>query len=81
MGFVGVFKSHSSNHPVRLRGFRKIDVRLPGKGDSRSHGARPVQQIISMIKWIRTSRLKLRCSLSRVEGQGGWGCRVIQKLF
>jgi len=37
--------------------FRKVDVRLPGKGNSNSHGARPVHQIISMIKWIRTRRL------------------------
>ena len=22
--------------------FRKVDIRLPGKGDSNSHGARPV---------------------------------------
>ena len=38
-------------------GTRKVDVRLPGKGNSNSYGARPVHQIISMIKWIRTSRL------------------------
>ena len=31
------------------------------------HGARPVHQIISMIKWIRTSRLSTKNSLS-VEG-------------
>ena len=30
---------------------RKIDVRPPGKGNSNSHGAKPVYQIISMIKW------------------------------
>ena len=30
-----------------------VDVRLPGKGDSSSHGARPVHLIIMMIKWIR----------------------------
>ena len=30
-----------------------IDVRLPGKGILKSHGARPVHQIISMTKWIR----------------------------
>jgi len=30
---------------------------LPGKGNSNSHGARPVHLIIKMIKWIRTSRL------------------------
>ena len=43
---------------------RKVDIRLPGKGDSISHGARPVHQIISMIKWIRTSRLSIKNSLS-----------------
>ena len=35
---------------------RKVDVKLPGEGDSNSHGARPVHRIITMIKWIRTSR-------------------------
>ena len=30
--------------------------RLTGKGNPNSHGARPVHQIISMIKWIRTTR-------------------------
>jgi hypothetical protein len=29
---------------------RKVDVRLPGKGNSTPHGARPVHLIISMIK-------------------------------
>ena len=43
---------------------RKVDVRLPGKGDSNSHGARPVHLIITMIKWIRTSRLPIKNSLS-----------------
>ena len=33
---------------------RKVDIRLPGKGNSNSHGARPVHQTISTIKWIRT---------------------------
>ena len=33
---------------------RKVDIRLPGKGNSNSHGARPVHLIITMIKWIRT---------------------------
>jgi len=51
---------------------RKVDIRLPGKGNSNSHGARPVHQIISMIKWIRTSRLSIKNSLS--DGQpGAWG--------
>ena len=45
-------------------GFEKVDVRLPGKGNSNSRGARPVHLIISMIKWIRTSRLSIKKSLS-----------------
>ena len=49
---------------------RKVDVRLPGKGISNSHGARPVHLIITMIKWIRTSRLSIKKSLS-LEGGGG----------
>ena len=36
--------------------------RLPGNGNSNSHGARPVH---SMIKWIRTSRLSIKNSLRR----------------
>jgi len=43
---------------------RKVDVRPPGKGDSNSHCARPVHLIITMIKWIRTSRLTMKNSLS-----------------
>jgi len=43
---------------------RKVDVRLPGKGNSNSHGARPVHLIITMIKWIPTSRLPIKNSLS-----------------
>ena len=35
---------------------RKVDVRLPGKGNTNAHGARPVHLIITTIKWIRTSR-------------------------
>ena len=34
---------------------RKVDVRLPGKGNSNSHGARPVHLIITMLRWIRTN--------------------------
>ena len=37
-------------HPLLVR---KADVRLPGKGNSNSHGAGPVHLIITMIKWIR----------------------------
>ena len=43
----------------------KVYVRLPGKGNSNPHGARIVHQIISMIEWIRTSRLSIKNSLSR----------------
>ena len=48
-------------------GTRKVDVRLPGKGDSNSHGARPVHLSITMIKWIRTSRLSIKNSLCRTQ--------------
>jgi len=37
----------------------------PGKGNSNAHGARPVHLIIMMIKWIWTSRLSIKNSLSR----------------
>ena len=42
---------------------RKVDVGLSGKGNSNSHGAKPVHLIITMIKWIRTSRLSIQNSL------------------
>jgi len=47
-------------HLCRGLGVRKVDIRLPRKGNTNSHGARPVHQIISMIKWIRTSRLSIK---------------------
>ena len=50
---------------------RKVNLRLPGKGNSNSHGARPVHQIISMIKWIRTSSLSIKNSLS-LHPAGCW---------
>ena len=43
--------------PERVeRPCREVDVRLPGKGHSKAHGARPVHLIITVIKWIQTSR-------------------------
>ena len=42
---------------------RKVDARLPGKGNSNSHGARPVHLIISMMKWSWTSRFSVQDSL------------------
>ena len=62
----------------------KIDARLPGKENSNSHGATPVRQIISLMKWIRTSMLSINNSLSACEerkvvpaiGFEVWGLRV-----
>jgi len=48
-GFPGVLRDPD---------LRKVDVRLPRKGNSNSHGARP------MIKWFQTSRLSIHNSLS-----------------
>jgi hypothetical protein len=45
---------------------RKVDVRLPGKGNLNFHNARPVHLIIIMKEWIRTSRLSIKNSLSEV---------------
>jgi len=41
-----------------------------GKDNLNSHGARPVHLIITMIKWIRTSRLSVKNSLSGSGGDG-----------
>ena len=41
---------------------RKVDIRLPGTGNSNSHGARTVHQ---KHRWIRTSRLSIKNSLSK----------------
>ena len=57
------------------RGARKVDVPgkgnsdlekgiQSGKGNSNSHGARPVYLIITMLNRIRTSRLPIKNSLS-----------------
>ena len=43
----------------------KVDVSLPGNGNSNFHGARPVHQTISMIQWTRTRRLSIKRSLQR----------------
>ena len=51
-------------------GARKVDIRLPGKGNSNSHGARPVHLTITMIKWTRTSRLSIKKSLSGAGSRG-----------
>ena len=43
----------------RPRRVQEVDVRLPGKGNPNSRGARPVYQIIFMIQCIRTNRLSM----------------------
>ena len=43
--------------------FRKVNVRLTEKINTNSHGARPDHQIISMLKWIRVSKLSMKNSL------------------
>ena len=45
---------------------KEVDVRLPGKGNTNSHGARPVHLIITMKKWIQTNRLPIKNSLSLI---------------
>ena len=54
------------------KGAGKVDVRLPGKENSNSHGARPVHLIITMIKWIRTSRLSIKNSLRQGTVDAWW---------
>ena len=49
---------------IYMRQARKVDVRIPGKGNSNSHGARPGHLIITMIKWIWTSMLSTKNCLS-----------------
>ena len=45
---------------------RKVDIRQPGKGNSNSHGARTVHH---KHRWIRTSRLARKNSLSTGPGE------------
>ena len=47
---------------------RKVDAKLTGKRNSYSHGARPVHLIITMIKWIRTSRLSAKTLSALYQG-------------
>ena len=62
---------------------RKVDARLPGKGNSNSHGAKPAHLIITMMKWIRTSRLSTTLSLSLgcTPGQGVRGLAFVRIGF
>ena len=77
------FRVSGSGLRRRVSPKKKIDARLPGKGHSKSQGARPVHMIITMIKWTRTSKLSTNKSLSvfacfktnRGEGGEGEGTR------
>ena len=54
-------RGHAGRAVNKLSISRKVDIRLRGKGDSNSHGARPVHQ---KHRWTRTSRLSIMNSLS-----------------
>ena len=49
---------------------RKIDTRLPGKRKSNSMAQGQSTKIISMMQWIRTSRLPIKDSLSPGDASG-----------
>ena len=68
---------------------RKVDVRLPGKGNSNPHSVRPVHLIITILKWIRTSRSSIKNSLAGRVGvlrrnvqrfRGGLVCKAHRLL-
>ena len=53
---------------------RKVAIWLPRKQNPMSDGARLVHSIISMIEWIRTSRMSIKKSLS--SGCGTAACAL-----
>ena len=55
---------------------RKAGIRLPGNGNSNSHGARPVHLIITTIKWIQSGRLSKQNSLSLKARANAGRCGV-----
>ena len=67
----GCCQIHNRAARTLCRWIRNVDKRLPGKGNSISHGARPVHQIMSMMKWLRTSKLSITKSLSVQVDQPG----------
>jgi hypothetical protein len=54
-----------TDHEIHSDADRQVDVRLPGKGNSNTHGAEPVHPIITMIKWFRASRLSIKNTIFR----------------
>jgi hypothetical protein len=74
MGIVGVFAGRKGLQlETKLAGYLEgsVDLGLPAKGHSNSHGVRQVHQIISMIKWIQTSKLSIENSLWQGRLAGG----------
>ena len=69
VGGVAVVRGDPARPDARARRARKVDTRPHGKANSISHGARPVHQINSMIKWIRTSRLSMKNSMSSTRNR------------
>jgi len=68
--------SEKGTKPFCFEWLRNVDIRLPGKGNSNSHGARPVHLIMMMIDWIWTSRLSIKNPLSLgVVGDYAYGTR------
>ena len=59
--FDFVVKSIPPARQLSSKTHRMLDIRLPDKGNSNSHGARPVHQKHG---WIRTSRFLIKNSLS-----------------
>ena len=62
--------SRTAYHQGVAKGPVKVDMRLPGKGNSNTYGARPAH----LIKWFRASRLSIKNSPS-ARGLGFRGSR------
>ena len=62
--FDGLVETHGVYKVEFHSRFRKVGVREHKKGNSNYYGARPVHQIISMMKLIVTSRLSTKKTLS-----------------
>jgi len=61
-------RNETQQLPFEAKCMVEVSSRSHGR-DSNSHGARPVHLIITMIKWIRTSRLSIKSSSSHGRGR------------
>jgi len=70
MAAVSVLLNAPSRFWMQLEssGVFQILLELSMNAMSNSHGARPVRQIISGIKWLRTSELSIKKCLSSRSG-------------